>query len=95
MIGASLAEIVAQSGGQLLTQSPLEMGEVRLSGVSHDSRVARNGDLFACISGDQHDGHLFAAEALRAGALALLVERELDDAIPQVVVPSRGTQELR
>jgi|TARA_B110001454_G_scaffold29793_2_gene29147 UDP-N-acetylmuramoyl-L-alanyl-D-glutamate--2,6-diaminopimelate ligase len=88
MIGASLAEIVAQSGGQLLTQSPLEMGEVRLSGVSHDSRVARNGDLFACISGDQHDGHLFAAEALRAGALALLVERELDDAIPQVVVPN-------
>ena len=57
MTGVSLAEIVARSGGKLLPQSPPEMGEVRLSGVTHDSRVAKTGDLFACISGDQHDGH--------------------------------------
>jgi len=88
MTGASLADVVAQSGGQLLAQLPAETGEVRLSGVSHDSRVARNGDLFACISGEQHDGHLYATEALLAGASALLVERELDDAAPQVVVPN-------
>ena len=88
MTGASLAEIVAQSGGQLLTQSPSTIGEVRLSGVSHDSRTVRRGDLFACISGDQHDGHLYATEALKAGASALLVERELDDAVPQIVVPN-------
>jgi UDP-N-acetylmuramoyl-L-alanyl-D-glutamate--2,6-diaminopimelate ligase len=88
MTGVSLAEIVARSGGKLLPQSPPEMGEVRLSGVTHDSRVAKTGDLFACISGDQHDGHLFATEALRAGASALLVERELDNAVPQIVVPN-------
>ena len=88
MTGVSLAEIVARSGGQLLTQAPSEIDEVRLSGVSHDSRVAKNGDLFACISGEQHDGHLYATEALLAGASALLVERELDDAAPQVVVPN-------
>jgi UDP-N-acetylmuramoyl-tripeptide--D-alanyl-D-alanine ligase len=43
--------------------------------VSTDSRRAAPGVLFVALRGARHDGHDFAAEALRAGASAVLVER--------------------
>ena len=88
MNGASVAEIVAQSGGRLMTRSAIDVDEVRLSNVTHDSRAVKNSDLFACISGEAHDGHLYAKEAVIAGATALLVEHELDADVPQIVVPN-------
>jgi UDP-N-acetylmuramoyl-L-alanyl-D-glutamate--2,6-diaminopimelate ligase len=42
--------------------------------------------LFFCFPGEKADGHDFAAGAVEAGAVALVVERELDVAVPQVVV---------
>jgi UDP-N-acetylmuramoyl-L-alanyl-D-glutamate--2,6-diaminopimelate ligase len=44
--------------------------------------------LFFCIPGATADGHDFAADAVAAGAAALVVERPLDLDVPQVVVPS-------
>ena len=45
--------------------------------VTHDSRRARPGSLFACIPGERTDGHEHAPAAIAAGAVALLVERPL------------------
>jgi len=42
--------------------------------------------LFCCLQGDHFDGHDFADEAARAGAVALLVSREVPVAVPQVKV---------
>ena len=56
--------------------------------VSIDSRAVQPGDLFVCLPGDRFDGHAFAADAAHQGARALLVERELPVALPQVCVPS-------
>ncbi len=61
---------------------------VALADATHDSRGAGPGVLFACRPGMRADGHDFAAAAVAAGSPALLVERELDVAAPQVVVPS-------
>ena len=60
---------------------------VELSGVSHDSRAVAPGDLFCCVRGEHADGHDHAPAAVAAGAAALLCERPLDLAVPQVVVP--------
>lgn len=54
--------------------------------VEHDSRAVRDGALFACIPGSEHDGHDHAPAAIEAGAVALLVERKLDLAVPQILV---------
>ena len=59
--------------------------------VTHDSRRVEAGCLFGCVVGARHDGHDFAADAVRAGAAALLVQRELDSgalprSVPQLVV---------
>lgn len=59
--------------------------------ITIDSRAARPGSLFACVVGARHDGHDHAADAVRAGAVAVLAERRpagLPARVPVVVVPS-------
>jgi UDP-N-acetylmuramoyl-tripeptide--D-alanyl-D-alanine ligase len=54
--------------------------------VSTDSRDIRPGDLFVCLEGPRHDGHAFAADALAAGAAAVMCHREVAGLAPQIVV---------
>jgi UDP-N-acetylmuramoyl-L-alanyl-D-glutamate--2,6-diaminopimelate ligase len=56
--------------------------------MTHDSRRARRGSCFACIPGAVTDGHRYAPAAAHAGAVALLVERELDVPVAQARVES-------
>ena len=57
-----------------------------VTAVTHDSRKVSPGSLFCCVPGDVTDGHVFAADAVALGASTLLVERQLDLDVPQVVV---------
>jgi UDP-N-acetylmuramoyl-L-alanyl-D-glutamate--2,6-diaminopimelate ligase len=61
--------------------------EVEIADLAYDSRKAGPGTLFFCVVGEKSDGHDFAAQVVEAGAAALVVQRELDVAVPQVVVP--------
>jgi UDP-N-acetylmuramoyl-L-alanyl-D-glutamate--2,6-diaminopimelate ligase len=82
----SLAEIADQCPSALVVDPTATDEIVEVTGVNHDSRSVTQGDLFACISGAEHDGHTYATEAINGGAAALLVDRELSLAIPQIVV---------
>lgn len=55
--------------------------------VTHDSASVGPGVLFCCVRGAV-DGHTFAAAAIAAGAVALLVDHELD------VASRSGTAQL-
>ena len=44
-------------------------------GVVTDSRAIRAGNLFVALRGDRFDAHAFAAQAVEAGATAVVVER--------------------
>ncbi len=60
-----------------------------VTGVVYRSDKVRPGDVFFCVPGFAHDGHSFAADAVRRGAAALVVERSLADCeVPQFRVPS-------
>ena len=50
-----------------------------ITGITIDSRKAASGDLFVAIKGARIDGHDKAAEAVRAGAVAVLAEGPLPD----------------
>jgi UDP-N-acetylmuramoyl-L-alanyl-D-glutamate--2,6-diaminopimelate ligase len=63
-------------------------GDADVVDATHDSREVKPGMLYCAIPGERFDGHDFAAEAVSAGATALLVQRRLDLDVPQVVVPS-------
>jgi UDP-N-acetylmuramoyl-L-alanyl-D-glutamate--2,6-diaminopimelate ligase len=61
-------------------------GSVEISGLAYDSRKARPGTLFFCVPGEKVDGHDFGAQVVEAGASALVVERQLEVDVPQVIV---------
>jgi UDP-N-acetylmuramoyl-L-alanyl-D-glutamate--2,6-diaminopimelate ligase len=59
---------------------------VEISDLAYDSRTVEPGTLYFCVVGQRADGHEFAARALERGATALVVERELELDVPQVLV---------
>lgn len=61
---------------------------VEIASLTMDSRSVGPGALFACVPGRVTDGHAHAPAALAAGAVALLCERPLDLAVPQILVRS-------
>jgi UDP-N-acetylmuramoyl-L-alanyl-D-glutamate--2,6-diaminopimelate ligase len=61
-------------------------GDVEIRDLAHDTRRAGPGSLFFCVRGSAADGHDLAGEAVARGAVALVVERRLDLAVPQLVV---------
>ena len=84
--GVALAVVADAAGtGALLLG---DGAQTRVADVTHDSREAGPGVLYACRPGAHADGHDFAPAAVRAGTPALLVERRLDLDVPQVQVAS-------
>jgi UDP-N-acetylmuramoyl-L-alanyl-D-glutamate--2,6-diaminopimelate ligase len=60
-----------------------------VTGLTHDSRTVKPGDLYICKRGAHFDGHKFAAQALASGAVAVVVNRGgLEEA--GVVLPAQS-----
>jgi UDP-N-acetylmuramoyl-tripeptide--D-alanyl-D-alanine ligase len=85
VIRLTLAEVVAATGGALVT-APGASAEATLDAVTIDSREVPPGALFVALQGTRTDGHDHAGAAVQAGARAVLVARRLDVEAPQVVV---------
>ncbi|MDO4492693.1 MAG: UDP-N-acetylmuramoyl-L-alanyl-D-glutamate--2,6-diaminopimelate ligase [Clostridia bacterium] len=60
-------------------------GDAEIASIEYDSRKVTEGSLFCCIVGQLTDGHKYAAQAAEKGAVALLAERPLEIALPQIV----------
>ena len=54
--------------------------------LAYDAGAVGPGALFFCVLGSRADGHDFAPEAVAKGAVALVVARQLEVDVPQVVV---------
>jgi UDP-N-acetylmuramoyl-L-alanyl-D-glutamate--2,6-diaminopimelate ligase len=81
----TLRELIADLPGAEVSGD--DRAEIR--GLSYRSSDARDGFVFFCVPGSTRDGHDFAAEAVDAGAVALVVERPLPGLrATQVLVPS-------
>lgn len=57
-----------------------------ISSLERDSREVCKGSLFFCVKGHSTDGHLYASQAERNGAAALIVEQDVDVNIPVIKV---------
>jgi len=52
--------------------------DVKISGVSTDTRTIKQGDLFVALTGESSDGHKFLADALGKGASGVVVSRKVE-----------------
>lgn len=66
---------------ELLTNKwlPADVGDATVSGLCLDHRQLANGDLFIALPGARHDGRRFIAEAISAGAAAVLKSADSED----------------
>ncbi|MBP6985076.1 MAG: UDP-N-acetylmuramoyl-tripeptide--D-alanyl-D-alanine ligase [Alphaproteobacteria bacterium] len=55
-------------------------------GVSIDSRSLVPGQIYVALKGAKLDGHDFVSAAVAAGASAVIVEKSMDVAVPQILV---------
>ncbi len=76
-------EVLTQAVRPLRT---LNAAPTDVADLAYDARRVTAGTLFVCVPGFRADGHDFAAGAVADGAVALIVERELDLPVPQLVV---------
>jgi UDP-N-acetylmuramoyl-tripeptide--D-alanyl-D-alanine ligase len=68
--GLTADDLRRLTGGRLVRRS-----ERLVRGAAVDSRLVQPGELFAALTGERTDGHVFLREAVGAGAAALLVAR--------------------
>jgi UDP-N-acetylmuramoyl-L-alanyl-D-glutamate--2,6-diaminopimelate ligase len=81
----SLADL-ARWGGAVLEGN----GDVDITGIAYDSRRVHPGDLFVAVAGLHVDGHVYVADAVKAGAAAVAVERDVKvpEGVPVLRMPS-------
>ena len=73
--------------------STLPRGSQKLARVWTDTRSLGSGDLFVALSGEQFDAHNFLANAVKAGAAAVVVSRM--DAARELKVPVFHVKDTR
>ena len=65
-----LAELIDRDG-----EFDARFAALEVTGVASDSRKVKRGDLFVAVPGAKADGLTFVAQALAAGAVAVMAER--------------------
>ena len=63
-----------------------------ISDIVYDSRKVSAGDVFVCISGAVSDGHVFAAEAAKKGAVVIVVQKLVDVPSDVTVIETADTR---
>ena len=64
----------------------LGSGATDVADLAYDAQRVTSDALFFCVPGSRVDGHELATEAVARGAAALVVQRELDVDVPQLLV---------
>lgn len=84
MKAMALSKIAQMAGGRLAGDDAM------VDGVATDTRKLADAEdrapLFVALKGENFDGHAHVADAAARGAVAALVSREVDAAIPQIRV---------
>jgi UDP-N-acetylmuramoyl-L-alanyl-D-glutamate--2,6-diaminopimelate ligase len=81
-----LTELLAGVGTEPVASTK---AKVDVTGVTTDSRQVKAGDLYVAVPGTKVDGGQFAADAVRAGAVAVITEKPLSGfAAPVFVTPN-------
>jgi UDP-N-acetylmuramoyl-L-alanyl-D-glutamate--2,6-diaminopimelate ligase len=76
-----------QLTSRLVNQRIIGDREAEITGLSTNTLTLKPGDAYVALI-RARDGHDFVAQAVAAGASAVVVDREAEVSVPQVIVPS-------
>ena len=63
------------------------LNDITVTGISYNSRTTKAGDIFVCLVGEHVDGHEYAAQAQENGAVAIVVQKFVNNvSVPQIRV---------
>lgn len=65
---------------QAIRAAPVS-ADAQIKGISTDSRTTKPGDLFVALTGPHFDGHDHVEQAVKAGAVAVLVHRNISTGV--------------
>jgi len=83
----TIAEIMAATGASGDIRSFGQTGQALVAtAATADSRKAGPGSLFCCLPGSRADGHAFAPQAVKQGAIAVLAAREMPEVADKAAV---------
>lgn len=71
---------------RLVGATTLFYKETEIESLSIESAKSQKNSLYFCLTGGKSDGHKYAKQAMKNGAVALVVERELPLSVPQILV---------
>ena len=81
-----ISEIIDAIGG--IPQNLRNLNDrVYVDSIFSDTRAVKSGGVFIALKGERFDGHDFAQQAVREGALFAITERDIDNC-PTIVVKS-------
>ena len=89
-----------QSLQQLLSDVPCryrltgDWNNMRITGLSMDSRAIQPGNLFFAITGENADGHLYIRQALENGAVGVIGEKNLEETLPVPYIQTGSSREM-
>ena len=83
----SLAELAT-----ILKTNPLSLtannSDLKVTGVTTDTRIIKPQEVFIALVGDNFDGHNFVQQAVAKGAIAVIVSHQIESLdVPQFIVP--------
>ncbi|MCA1822721.1 MAG: UDP-N-acetylmuramoyl-L-alanyl-D-glutamate--2,6-diaminopimelate ligase [Mycobacteriales bacterium] len=89
--GQTLTTLAAAVAGRVVGA-----GDLVVTGIAHDSRAVRPGDVYAALRGAHADGNEFIDDAVAAGAVAVLTDRDApDDVLPHGVAAAVVVDDVR
>ena len=80
-----LAQLLEEIVGEMLFEGEWDR-EISMLSMRSDEEMKNA--LFFCLEGEVSDGHLYASEAVRKGAVAVVTERKLALNVPQFLTKS-------
>ncbi len=69
--------------------------DIEINGLCADSQKVKEGDLFFCFAGANHDSHADMLEITDNGAVAVVCEKRLNSPVTQIIVDSGRAQIAR
>ena len=80
---AELNKILQHNLVQTVNSSP----DLSVLGITTDTRKIQSQELFIALTGENFDGHNFTQQAVDKGAIAVIVDRQIESlTVPQFIV---------